>query len=91
MVNNLNFNSNPYFENTKLTKTFTFLDDGTKITATPIKWKEGKGLPNGVNHEKKGNKRQLAEERFVYHTLTLCGVLCYRSWIGGWTGQAAGY
>ncbi|MBA0707640.1 hypothetical protein Golax_019669 [Gossypium laxum] len=63
-----NFNSNPYFENTKLTKTFTFLDDGTKITATPIKWKEGKGLPNGVNHEKKGNKRQLAEERFVYHT-----------------------
>ncbi|MBA0552320.1 hypothetical protein Golob_023143, partial [Gossypium lobatum] len=57
-----NFNSNPYFENTKLTKTFTFLDDGTKITATPIKWKEGKGLPNGVNHEKKGNKRQLAEE-----------------------------
>ncbi|PPS13883.1 hypothetical protein GOBAR_AA06695 [Gossypium barbadense] len=59
-----NFNSNPYFENTTLTKTFTFLDDGTKITATPIKWKEGKGLPNGVNHEKKGNKRQLAEESF---------------------------
>ncbi|TYI35593.1 hypothetical protein ES332_A03G086800v1 [Gossypium tomentosum] len=59
-----NFNSNPYFENTRLTKTFTFLDDGTKITATPIKWKEGKGLPNGVNHEKKGNKRQLAEESF---------------------------
>ncbi|KAK5846364.1 NAP1-related protein 1 [Gossypium arboreum] len=59
-----NFNSNPYFENTTLMKTFTFLDDGTKITATPIKWKEGKGLPNGVNHEKKGNKRQLAEESF---------------------------
>ncbi|KAH1033456.1 hypothetical protein J1N35_045630 [Gossypium stocksii] len=36
----------------------------TKITATPIKWKKGKGLPNGVNHEKKGNKRQLAEESF---------------------------
>ncbi|MBA0552319.1 hypothetical protein Golob_023143 [Gossypium lobatum] len=68
IINFQNFNSNPYFENTKLTKTFTFLDDGTKITATPIKWKEGKGLPNGVNHEKKGNKRQLAEERFVYHT-----------------------
>ncbi|XP_010539964.1 PREDICTED: NAP1-related protein 2-like [Tarenaya hassleriana] len=59
------FNSNPYFENGKLTKTFTFLEEGaTKITATPINWKEGKGLPNGVNHEKKGNKRTLAEESF---------------------------
>lgn len=53
-----NFNPNPYFEDTKLIKTFTFLEEGTtKVTATPIKWKEGKGIPNGVNHEKKGNKR----------------------------------
>ncbi|XP_027330339.1 NAP1-related protein 2-like isoform X1 [Abrus precatorius] len=53
-----NFSPNPYFEDTKLTKTFTFLEEGTtKITATPIKWKEGKGIPNGVNHDKKGNKR----------------------------------
>nr|ACU23600.1 unknown [Glycine max] len=53
-----NFNPNPYFENTKLTKTFTFLEEGTtKITATPIKWKEGKGLPNGLDHDKNGNKR----------------------------------
>ncbi|KAL6965942.1 hypothetical protein U1Q18_048510, partial [Sarracenia purpurea var. burkii] len=37
-----NFGPNPYFEDTKLTKTFTFLDEGTtKITATSIKWKEG--------------------------------------------------
>ncbi|XP_039062151.1 NAP1-related protein 2-like [Hibiscus syriacus] len=36
-----NFNPNPYFEDTKLTKTFTFLDEGTRITATQIKWKEG--------------------------------------------------
>lgn len=37
-----NFKSNPYFEDTKLTKTFTFLDEGTtKVTATSIKWKEG--------------------------------------------------
>lgn len=36
------FNPNPYFENTKLTKTFTFREEGTtEITATPIKWKEG--------------------------------------------------
>lgn len=37
-----NFSPNPYFEDTKLTKTITFLDEGTtKITATSIKWKEG--------------------------------------------------
>lgn len=61
-----NFNPNPYFEDTKLTKTFTFSDEdeGTKVIATQIKWKEGMGLPNGVNHEKKGNKRQLAEQSF---------------------------
>jgi len=60
-----NFETNPYFEDTKLIKTFTFQDEGTtEITATPIKWKEGMALPNGVNHEKKGNKRPLAEEGF---------------------------
>ncbi|KAE8676957.1 transcription factor TCP14-like [Hibiscus syriacus] len=58
-----NFDPNPYFEDAKLTKTFTFLDEGAKITATKIKWKEGMGLPNGVGQEKKGNKRQFAEER----------------------------
>ncbi|KAJ0786167.1 putative nucleosome assembly protein (NAP) [Helianthus annuus] len=53
-----NFSPNPYFEDTKLSKTFTFLDEGTtKVTATKIKWKEGMGVPNGVCHEKKGNKR----------------------------------
>ncbi|KAG5602323.1 hypothetical protein H5410_033693 [Solanum commersonii] len=60
-----NFKSNPFFENSKLSKTYTFLEDGpTKITATPIKWKEGKGIPNGVVQEKKGNKRFHAEESF---------------------------
>ncbi|OWM65307.1 hypothetical protein CDL15_Pgr008897 [Punica granatum] len=58
-----NFRPNPFFEDTKLTKTFTFLDEGTtKITATSIKWKEGMSLPNGAAHEKKGNKRPFAEE-----------------------------
>ncbi|XP_010091501.2 NAP1-related protein 1 [Morus notabilis] len=59
-----NFSPSPYFEDTKLTKTYTFHDEGTKITATPIKWKEGMGIPNGVNHEKKGNKRPPTEESF---------------------------
>ncbi|KAJ0099958.1 hypothetical protein Patl1_21922 [Pistacia atlantica] len=58
-----NFRENPYFENTKLTKTFKFLDEGTtKITGTTIKWKEGVDASNGANHEKKGNKRPFAEE-----------------------------
>ncbi|KAI3513397.1 hypothetical protein L2E82_26791 [Cichorium intybus] len=60
-----NFSPNPYFEDSKLTKTFTFLDEGTtKITATSIKWKEGMGLPNGVAHEKKGNKRCHEDDSF---------------------------
>ncbi|KAK6128238.1 hypothetical protein DH2020_038011 [Rehmannia glutinosa] len=59
------FKPNPYFEDTKLTKTFTFLEEGTtKITATSIKWKEGMGIPNGVAEDKKGNKRSHVEESF---------------------------
>lgn len=48
IVSNLqHFNPNPYFEDTKLTKTFTYADDDgtTKITATSIKWKEGMVKP----------------------------------------------
>ncbi|KAF8408090.1 hypothetical protein HHK36_007231 [Tetracentron sinense] len=61
-----NFNPNPYFEDMKLTKTFTFFDEGTtKITGTTIKWKEGMGIANGVNHEQKGNKRPFVDERLV--------------------------
>uniref|UniRef100_A0A5B6Z912 Putative NAP1-related protein 2 n=1 Tax=Davidia involucrata TaxID=16924 RepID=A0A5B6Z912_DAVIN len=60
-----NFTPNPYFEDTKLTKTFTFFDEGTtKITGTTIKWKEGMGTANGANHEKKGNKRPPPDESF---------------------------
>lgn len=61
-----NFSPNEYFEDSKLTKTFTFLDEGTtKVTATSIKWKEGMGIPNGVcDHEKKGNKRCHEDDSF---------------------------
>ncbi|KAK1407299.1 hypothetical protein QVD17_38913 [Tagetes erecta] len=60
-----NFSPNPYFEDAKLTKTFTFLDEeSTKVTATSIKWKEGKGLPNGVSHEKNGKKRTHEDDSF---------------------------
>ncbi|KAF9671478.1 hypothetical protein SADUNF_Sadunf12G0051900 [Salix dunnii] len=60
------FEPNPYFEETKLIKSFAFLDEGTtEITATPISWKEGMGPPNGVSHENKGKKRLLAYESFL--------------------------
>ncbi|CAI9754595.1 unnamed protein product [Fraxinus pennsylvanica] len=60
-----NFNPNPYFEDTKLTKTFNFLEEGTtKITATSIKWKAEMGISNTVTEEKKGNKRSHNEESF---------------------------
>lgn len=60
-----NFKPNPYFEDTKLTKTITFFEDGTtKITGTTIKWKEGMGTTSGVTLEKKGNKRLPTDESF---------------------------
>ncbi|KAK1373388.1 putative nucleosome assembly protein (NAP) [Heracleum sosnowskyi] len=59
------FNPNPFFENSKLTKTLTFLDEGSmKVTATEIEWKEGMDLPNGVSHEKNGNKRPHPDQSF---------------------------
>ncbi|KAG6602492.1 NAP1-related protein 1-like isoform X1 [Cucurbita pepo subsp. pepo] len=61
----LNFNENPYFEDRKLEKTYTFFEDGAiKITGTTIKWKDGSGASNGVNGEKKGKKRPLIEDSF---------------------------
>ncbi|GMN28448.1 hypothetical protein TIFTF001_002050 [Ficus carica] len=62
-----NFSENPYFEDAKLTKTFTYSDEGTtEISGTTIKWKQGMAAAvNGVNHEKKGNKRPLLEQRSI--------------------------
>ncbi|GAA0171569.1 chromatin/chromatin-binding, or -regulatory protein [Lithospermum erythrorhizon] len=62
---NFNFKPNPYFEDAKLTKMFTFLEEGTtKITGTTIKWKEGMGIADEGEPEKKGNKRILSEDSF---------------------------
>ncbi|KAF6160029.1 hypothetical protein GIB67_033113 [Kingdonia uniflora] len=59
------FNPNPFFEDTKLTKTFSFSDDGTTmITGTSIKWKEGMDITIEKEPEKKGNKRILSDESF---------------------------
>ncbi|KAL0332066.1 UNVERIFIED_CONTAM: NAP1-related protein 2 [Sesamum calycinum] len=54
-----NFKANPYFENTELTKTIKFFDEGTlRSTGTTIRWKEGKVAelikedlwPNPIEH-----------------------------------------
>ncbi|XP_038970423.1 formin-like protein 18 isoform X2 [Phoenix dactylifera] len=59
----MNFSPNPYFEDTKLVKTYSFTEEGTtNITGTTIKWKEGMDIANGNGHEKKGSKRPLTEE-----------------------------
>ncbi|KAL0343889.1 UNVERIFIED_CONTAM: NAP1-related protein 2 [Sesamum angustifolium] len=55
-----NFKANPYFENTELTKTIKFFDEGTlRSTGTTIRWKEGKGPVDASNDPRKGNKRPL--------------------------------
>ncbi|KEH32130.1 putative transcription factor Hap3/NF-YB family [Medicago truncatula] len=71
----LKFNPNPYFEDSKLSKIFTYLLEGTtdhplrwkvgNITATPIRWKEVKGIPDGTDHEEKGNNRAPVDVRFL--------------------------
>ncbi|GMJ15127.1 NAP1-related protein 2 [Hibiscus trionum] len=63
-----NFNSNPYFEDTKLTKTFTFLYGSVKVTATKIKWKRDMGVASGADHKKKGNKRKFTVEMNSFFT-----------------------
>ncbi|XP_031107789.1 NAP1-related protein 2-like isoform X1 [Ipomoea triloba] len=66
-----NFKPNPYFEDAKLVKTYTFLEEGTtQITGTDIKWKEGMGIANGGDHEKKGNKRPPSEESSFFTWFT---------------------
>lgn len=63
---NLYFNPNPYFEDSELSENFTFLEDGTlMVSDTPIRWKEGKGIPNGIDHEKKGNERAPVDVSFL--------------------------
>ncbi|KAG8082119.1 hypothetical protein GUJ93_ZPchr0014g47316 [Zizania palustris] len=61
----LTFSPNPYFEDTKLTKAYSFSDDGSvKVKATSIKWKEGMDIVNDNAYMKKGDKRILIDESF---------------------------
>ncbi|XP_042440114.1 NAP1-related protein 2-like isoform X1 [Zingiber officinale] len=60
-----NFSPNPYFEDSSLTKTYSFFDEGiTNITGTTIEWKEGMNVANGGVHEKERGKRPFSEESF---------------------------
>ncbi|CAM6107941.1 unnamed protein product [Calypogeia fissa] len=59
------FKTNPYFEDTKLTKVFRFSDEGTtSVSGTHPKWKDGMDLTNGVVHEKDNHKRLHSEDSF---------------------------
>ncbi|MQM19106.1 hypothetical protein Taro_052106, partial [Colocasia esculenta] len=59
------FSPNPYFEDTRLTKTFNFFDDGTaNITGTNIRWKEGMDIANGSAPGRKDGKRAFHDESF---------------------------
>ncbi|KAL5216642.1 hypothetical protein ABZP36_008043 [Zizania latifolia] len=61
----LTFSPNPYFEDTKLTKAYSFSDDGSvKVKATSIRWKEGMDITNDNADTKKGDKRILIDESF---------------------------
>jgi len=61
----LTFSSNPYFEDKKLTKTYSMSDDGTvTVKATSIKWKAGMDIVNGKACTKKGEKRLLVDQSF---------------------------
>ncbi|KAH9295119.1 hypothetical protein KI387_038707, partial [Taxus chinensis] len=59
------FRPNPYFEDTKLVKVFSFSDEGTtKISGPVVKWKDGMDVTNGISPEKEGAKRPFQEESF---------------------------
>ncbi|KAL8471575.1 hypothetical protein ACS0TY_028997 [Phlomoides rotata] len=58
------FKPNPYFRNTKLTKTINFSDGGTqKSVSSGIFWKRGKKPKGESNGRKGGNKRPVRWER----------------------------
>ncbi|XP_024402274.2 NAP1-related protein 2 [Physcomitrium patens] len=80
-----NFRTNPYFEDTKLTKEFRFSDDGsTSVSGTQPKWKDGMNLTNGVVAEKEGNKRgHQTEDRYELEAL---GVVGWRMPMGWYCG-----
>ncbi|KAJ3695619.1 hypothetical protein LUZ60_000996 [Juncus effusus] len=59
------FSPNPFFENEKLTKTYSFDEKGIlSISCEPIKWKDGKGFSNGEIQDK-GSKRPYTPESFL--------------------------
>ncbi|XP_051217665.1 NAP1-related protein 1 [Lolium perenne] len=61
----MTFSSNQYFEDTKLTKTLSFSDDGNiTVKATSIKWKDRMDIANGKAYTKDGFKRLLIDESF---------------------------
>ncbi|KAF0890391.1 hypothetical protein E2562_002782 [Oryza meyeriana var. granulata] len=61
----LTFSPNPYFEDTKLTKIYTFSgNEAVKVKATSIRWKKGMDIANDGAYTKKQVKRILIDESF---------------------------
>ncbi|GJN02698.1 hypothetical protein PR202_ga20076 [Eleusine coracana subsp. coracana] len=61
----LTFSYNPYFEDKKLTKTYSMSDDGKiSVKTTSIKWKEGMDIVNGKTCMRDGDKRLLVDDSF---------------------------
>ncbi|KAK3142404.1 hypothetical protein QOZ80_4BG0346000 [Eleusine coracana subsp. coracana] len=61
----LTFSSNPYFEDKKLTKTYSMSDDEKiSVKTTSIKWKEGMDIVNGKTCMRDGDKRLLVDDSF---------------------------
>ncbi|XP_045789622.1 NAP1-related protein 2-like isoform X1 [Trifolium pratense] len=50
------FQTNDYFSNTNLKKTFTYNEDGelVSINSTKIDWKPNKGIPDKIDHNNEG-------------------------------------
>ncbi|GJN27386.1 hypothetical protein PR202_gb15406 [Eleusine coracana subsp. coracana] len=62
----LTFSSNPYFEDKKLTKTYSMSDDEKiSVKTTSIKWKEGMDIVNGKTCMRDGDKRLLVDDRYL--------------------------
>uniref|UniRef100_A0A0D9W5S8 Uncharacterized protein n=1 Tax=Leersia perrieri TaxID=77586 RepID=A0A0D9W5S8_9ORYZ len=76
----LTFSPNPYFEDTKLTKVYSFSgDEVLKVKATSITWKKGMDIANDGAYTKKGDKRILIDERLLFLQVSLLGSIVKRT------------
>lgn len=62
------FDTNPYFKNKTLSKTFQYNEDGElNVVPTKVEWKEGKDLTKRVKAKAEGNKRSSDESESFFN------------------------